>query len=68
MYELGRSAKLHMADAERQIEIIKQNDEIIRLLGEVVRLLAEPDEWGPRARGEEGADAAGPSSGDPTGE
>jgi hypothetical protein len=44
MYELGRSAKLHMADAERQIEIIRQNDEIIRLLGEVVRLLAEPDE------------------------
>jgi hypothetical protein len=44
MYELGRSAKLHMADAERQIEIIRQNDEIIRLLSQVVRLLQEEPE------------------------
>jgi hypothetical protein len=46
MYEqgFGRGKALHVAAAERQIEIIKQNDEIIRLLGEVVRLLAEPDE------------------------
>jgi hypothetical protein len=42
MYELGRGAKLHMAAAERQIEIIRQQDEIIRLLGEVVRLLGQP--------------------------
>jgi hypothetical protein len=33
-----------MAAAERQIEIIRQNDEIIRLLGEVVRLLEEEPE------------------------
>jgi hypothetical protein len=46
MYELGfgRGKALHMAAAERQIEIIRQNDEIIRLLGEVVRLLEEEPE------------------------
>lgn len=42
MYELGRGAKLHMAAAERQVEIIKQNDQIIALLTEVVRLLGQP--------------------------
>ena len=49
MYELGRSAKLHMAAAERQVEIIKQgdaliaqNETIVALLREVVHLLQEP--------------------------
>lgn len=46
MYEqgLGRGKALHVANANRQIEIIKQQDEIIRLLGEVVRLLSGPRE------------------------
>jgi len=49
MYELGRSAKLHMAAAERQIELIRQgdviidqNETVVRLLREVVHLLQDP--------------------------
>jgi hypothetical protein len=46
MYEqgFGRGKALHVAAAQRQIEIIKQNDEIIRLLSQVVRLLEEEPE------------------------
>jgi hypothetical protein len=42
--EIGfRGAKaLRMMSEQRQVELIKQNDEIIRLLGEVVRLLSPP--------------------------